>query len=273
MPSYHFEENDKFPVLLHHIGNDWNQTAVYRPHGYPHFHWLQTESGEGEFYVRDTRILLPEGAGILIRSDIPHLYQTAIATKNWRVNFVSFQGRLIDNLGEMFMQNDYAYIDPIAGRKLQLKIHQLLLRISQTDIPQSEASTSAYDLLINMAVAQKTTFENEQEYIQFVHPAAKIIEDHFQEDLQIQHLADDLFISIQYLTRLFNKYLDTTPTQYLRHVRLTKSKSLLINEPTLKIQDVAYQSGFNDAAYFSKIFRQEIGVTPMAYRHAHEHTT
>ena len=47
MPIYFYQTNQQLPLSLESIGNDWTQDDVARPDGYPYFHWLQTEQGEG----------------------------------------------------------------------------------------------------------------------------------------------------------------------------------------------------------------------------------
>ena len=44
-------------------------------------------------------------------------------------------------------------------------------------------------------------------------------------------------------------------------------ENLLCN-PRLTVAEVAYQSGFQDPGYFTKKFRQQTGITPIAYRKA-----
>ena len=39
------------PVMAEHLGAEWNQGVIIRHQGFPHFHWLQTQSGMGAFWV------------------------------------------------------------------------------------------------------------------------------------------------------------------------------------------------------------------------------
>ena len=83
----------------------------------------------------------------------------------------------------------------------------------------------------------------------------------------IQALLATLGCTYPHVCRLFRKSFGLTPLEYLNAQRLEQAKSLLSN-PRLTVAEVAYQSGFNDAGYFAKKFRQQTGITPMDYRRA-----
>lgn len=266
MSDYRFSSHSNLPVWIEHIGIDWRQTVVYRPQGYPHFHWLQTELGEGEFFVRDKRIVLKEGQGILIAANVPHLYQAIDDQHAWRVNFVTFGGQLVDDMGEIFVKGDYIFTDTVEGRHLQLTINKLLHWLENSAGTSYELSTAAYDLLIKMTAQPAQNDESLISFQKYVTPAIHFLEGHFQEDIQIKEIAQQLFISPQYLGRLFQEFLRVSPLQYLQQIRLTHAKSLLLNQPQLKIQDIAIATGFNSSAYFGKVFLNEIGTSPLKYR-------
>ena len=61
---------------------------------------------------------------------------------------------------------------------------------------------------------------------------------------------------------------------YLQKVRITKARELLKTQDR-SITQIAMDTGFNDAAYFSLIFRKQTGITPSEYRRnsPHEETT
>lgn len=67
--------------------------------------------------------------------------------------------------------------------------------------------------------------------------------------------------------RLFKRFLDTTPGDYLRgrRVRLAAER---LREPGARVKEVAAALGFADAFHFSRVFRAEMGVTPRAWRAA-----
>ncbi len=57
-----------------------------------------------------------------------------------------------------------------------------------------------------------------------------------------------------------------TPETFLLNYRLKHAATLLIEQPHLSVAEIAYQSGFSTAAYFSRCFKKQFGVSPLSYR-------
>ena len=54
------------PFMFESLGNHWNQVNIFRPDGYPYYHYLQTEKGTGRIEVRGKFYTLGANEGILI---------------------------------------------------------------------------------------------------------------------------------------------------------------------------------------------------------------
>ena len=91
---------------------------------------------------------------------------------------------------------------------------------------------------------------------------------HFEEELSTARLAEALQCGADYLNRLCRRDWGHTVTAEINRVRLERACRLLL-EGKLCVKEVAYESGFNDAAYFRRRFRRAFGQTPGEYRQAH----
>ncbi|HSN75068.1 MAG TPA: substrate-binding domain-containing protein [Anaerolineae bacterium] len=80
-----------------------------------------------------------------------------------------------------------------------------------------------------------------------------------------EEIAGDLSVTPGYLTQHFRQELGITPWEYLTHVRIERAKELL-TAGRLSITEVAGEVGYNDAAYFSRVFVKETGRTPRSFR-------
>ncbi|MCB9035478.1 MAG: helix-turn-helix transcriptional regulator [Lewinellaceae bacterium] len=53
--------------------------------------------------------------------------------------------------------------------------------------------------------------------------------------------------------------------RFIRFIRLSKAR-ILLKDPGLSIAEVAYDTGFTDPVYFSRVFKKEFGMTPTSFR-------
>ncbi|MDO4616420.1 MAG: AraC family transcriptional regulator [Lachnospiraceae bacterium] len=93
------------------------------------------------------------------------------------------------------------------------------------------------------------------------------IEEHYNDDLNVDTLAEQISVSPSVCLRCFHQTLNTTPMQYVKQLRLKKSAHQLLNtKKTAK--EIALSCGFNDISYFTKSFRELYHCTPGEYRSA-----
>jgi AraC-like DNA-binding protein len=87
----------------------------------------------------------------------------------------------------------------------------------------------------------------------------------YDEPIQLDIVASAAAVSPAYLSRLFSEHLKTTFIEYLTDVRIKQAEKL-ISESALRIKEIAYAVGYQDPAYFSRIFRKATGRTPSERR-------
>ncbi|MDX1640860.1 MAG: helix-turn-helix domain-containing protein [Balneolaceae bacterium] len=95
--------------------------------------------------------------------------------------------------------------------------------------------------------------------------AQKYIEDHYQETIRVDDLADLFAISRRTLERRFKKATSNTVTEYIQRVKVEAAKKNL--ERTRKnVNEVMYDVGYSDTKSFRDLFRRITGLTPIEYR-------
>lgn len=94
---------------------------------------------------------------------------------------------------------------------------------------------------------------------------SEIYSEHYQEPLQIEELAAGQGISSRFLRRYFTQETGMSCLDYIQALRLNKAKELLW-ETSKSVTEIALETGYGTPQYFSRIFRQEIGMTPSEYR-------
>jgi signal transduction histidine kinase/DNA-binding response OmpR family regulator len=100
----------------------------------------------------------------------------------------------------------------------------------------------------------------------FLQKVAKIIESELDnEDFDVIRLARSLQMSRAQLYRKVNALTGTSVALYIRQIRLQNARKLL-STTTLSISEIAYQVGFKDPNYFSKVFSETYGHPPSETR-------
>lgn len=84
-------------------------------------------------------------------------------------------------------------------------------------------------------------------------------------ELGVQHIAETLGCSPDYLSHLFHTETKERLTHYIQRIRIDGA-ILALETSALTIAEIAYASGFSDPAYFARVFKQHKGTTPQQYR-------
>lgn len=93
-----------------------------------------------------------------------------------------------------------------------------------------------------------------------IHKAMDYIRNNYAQDINLKEVAFEVGLSSSYFSKLFKEEVGMTYTDYLNKVRIEKGKQLLDQGHSLA--DTAYQVGFNDQSYFSKVFKKVEQVAP-----------
>ena len=95
------------------------------------------------------------------------------------------------------------------------------------------------------------------------------IETHLQEDISVAAIAEQMNMSLYYMSHLFKSVTGTTVVEYRNELRLTKAKRLLI-QTDIPVNQIAQQTGFGSASYFAEIFTRSELIPPSEYRKYHQ---
>jgi YesN/AraC family two-component response regulator len=100
-----------------------------------------------------------------------------------------------------------------------------------------------------------------------VRKAMACIHEHFSEPISLKEVARLVGISKEYLARCFHQEAGITLVTYLNRYRISHAKARL-EAGEQDLTAIALEVGFSSGHYFSRVFRQEVGVSPSAYRQA-----
>lgn len=160
--------------------------------------------------------------------------------------------------------SDFAY----AKEAIHLKVYDYLLK------PLSQENVSA---VLNRL--RKTLELERNDYLQYFsteqarlsgNEIAGLLHDfigtHYQKPLNLNVIAQTMNYSQSYLSKVFIQKYGCPPIRYLNQIRLQKACYLLTSHPELTINQIAELIGYENQAYFSRIFKKHKGISPLQYR-------
>lgn len=147
-------------------------------------------------------------------------------------------------------------------RTLATLIHKNLLD------KEIEYATIADKLLDCISVYIRKNFSKTYKY-DFVCKLKNTIYENFQDpDFSISEAVGKMGYNIDYIRRCFKDDLDENPHAYLTRLRMEQAQNLLVQENFVSVEDVSARCGYSDSYYFSRLFKEHFGVSPLKFRKA-----
>ena len=187
--------------------------------------------------------LYPEVLKKLYTGDLPAIVKKQNNNKGSQVIVSS-------NVIAKFIESlDFYFQNPslVNNDLLELKIKELILLLVQ-----SKNINSILELVADLYSANTVQVR-------------KVIELHLFSNLKLDQLAKLCNLSLSSFKREFRKEFNDSPTNYINNKRLEKAQTLL-TITNLSISEVAYETGFQDSLYFTRLFKNKIGIPPTLYR-------
>ncbi len=124
------------------------------------------------------------------------------------------------------------------------------------------------ELLLRIIRHMRRVPKKKRELSPVIEAAKARIAEHLCEELSVTELAEQMNVSVHYLTHLFKSFTGTTLVAYRNELRLTRAKELLVGTG-LSVGEIAEQTGFSGAAYFTEVFTASESIPPSEYRKYH----
>ena len=193
-------------------------------------------------------------------------------TEHWAVCFSLDSIAMTD--GHFFQKE---FVQPLVSGRLDIPTHLCADQISDrmrsaiTVLANSRDRYERFRAQISLCL-DLIPFCGQQavpETVPVGHPAVNQCIDYLHANIANKITLDDLaryvHLNPNYLSSLFKKEAGQTVFEYLNCTRILKSRSLL-EKTSLSIAQIAEQVGFNSTDFFTRKFREQMGMTPSVYR-------
>nr|WP_294895147.1 AraC family transcriptional regulator [uncultured Pedobacter sp.] len=276
------EKDESWGLNILHVGRtNIQRQDVYPPENHPSHHRFSWESGRilqeyalvyivngsGKFESENIKAKLTEGSIFLLFPNEKHRYKPDEKT-GWTEYWIGFSGKFIKNIideGFFTKEKPLYYIG----------YNETLINLFNHIIEISKEEKSGYQQVISGAVMYilGLTYSNdkqkqlkEEDIVELTVSKARVMfRDKLFEEIDPKKIADELQVGYSWFRKIFKKYTGMAPGQYFIQLKIQKAKELLTDSKT-PIKEIAYELKFESAYYFSKLFKQKVGLTPLQYR-------
>ncbi|WP_124068168.1 AraC family transcriptional regulator [Clostridium sp. E02] len=247
------------------------------PPGYTYNHKIPNEyhlhfvlSGKGVLKTGGNQYQLKTDDIFLIPKDKPVEYY-ADEKDPWEYMWITFDGAMAETYLRYAEFSDFTCTghSQIPNRCYLPMIQKILDTNQLTYANEIKRVGYLYEILstlIDVQSSMKDSRKKQYDYSidTYVDYALQYIKLNYQS-IKVQDIADYIGINRSYLTSIFKKKLQVSPQEYLLKYRLSLAAETLASSMR-SIQDIAASIGYDNPLTFSKIFKQEYGVSPRHYR-------
>ena len=235
-------------------------------------------SGNGKYYINDHYYDVNEGDLIILNPGVRHQALRVSTPTPVKEFFIGFSDIHLNGIpkNHMPLENDEFILHTSGDLK-----QRLMKLCTSMAVENSLYQEGRYFMLKSYLVQMLLTILREQtnpievkggcsfdstnkKYV--VDQIVTYFEDHYSEKISLDQIAENMYLSPFYISRIFKSEIGDAPIRYLINIRLEKAKELLEKGWDGSIQEIASEVGYDDAYHFSKLFKKKYGVAPSSIK-------
>lgn len=133
------------------------------------------------------------------------------------------------------------------------------------------ASTQSREAILRFARALYAAVENQLQALQnsadIIARVESYIRAHFRENINRDDVAAIVFITPNYLSKLFRSKMGMNLREYINQIRIEEARRMLLTT-SLSVSEIAGHVGYDNISYFSTVFRKLVGMSPVDWRNS-----
>lgn len=272
-----FGERDDLPDVVHcetiearSLVHDWEFT----PHRHARLHqFLLIESGGGTAHIEAKNHNLGRGALVNVPAGVVHGFGFEIGTQGWVVTLASelLEESLRDSEGLRPLLEEPKVLH--YSSEIEEVVQKIFYEHASRKFARAHTLRALSGLLVGLVARSLAT-----EAPPKTRPGHKLqrrfealLDQHYHEHLRISDYADLLAVTSTHLTRVMRQATGL-PASAAIEDRLIREARRNLAYSNLSISEIAYQIGYTDPAYFSRVFSRATGMAPRAFRAHIENT-
>ena len=276
-------------VLLHYVSYEYYSSLNLLPshvHLFPTIMFVDKLIGQCEYHIGKKELTVQPGDILLIN---PGIYHSKVLTPGSEIHEVhlAFENLQLEGFSpnHIVKENSFLVI-PISKDEVNLYQQAVNILNCEADFDHQYGDIVALSLFYQFLVValrsvaalhDSTPIERQpltyysSNHDNIVSSLREFLIENYTHNITLSVVAKRMYLSTEYLSRLFKAEVGKSPYTFLIELRINKAKELLENTAAT-IHSIALQVGYSDAYHFSKQFKKATSMSPSEYRKSHKST-
>ncbi|MFA9389186.1 MAG: helix-turn-helix domain-containing protein [Prolixibacteraceae bacterium] len=248
-----------YPLAKHHYRE--------RPLGSEENILIYVIEGAGEVGIGSTTFPILKDEYIIIPKNVSHWYK-ANQLKPWSIYWIHFTGEgeqiFKEYMGKVFALSH----SPYSRINERLRLFDEIIEILSLGFSPDHlvyANLCMMHLLASFRYVEqyrKINYAGEKDVVK---KSQVFMKQHIGDAMSLEELAQNAGLSVSHFSRLFKQRTRHSPLDYFIQLKVQHACQLL-DYSELRVLEIANAVGYDDAYYFSRVFKKVMGVSPMIYR-------
>ncbi|GAO29466.1 AraC family transcriptional regulator [Geofilum rubicundum] len=237
-----------------------------RIYGSDEFILIYCVDGRGIIEVPTKQMALYPNSFCIIPPGTPHKYQTSV-TDPWSIYWLHFKGGMAAAFFERFSHDGEAVLSDVLFDQKRLELFEGILDVLEAGFARHHLEYVSLNLwqLLSSFLYQTLFGGGGVAQDDPVSLAVEWMKRDLGIELSVTELAARVNCSPSHFYALFKKQMGYSPLKYFNQLRIQKSCHLL-SFSDLTVKEISAQTGFDDPFYFSRLFKNVMGLSPTQYR-------
>ncbi|MCK4920442.1 MAG: helix-turn-helix transcriptional regulator [Bacteroidales bacterium] len=190
-----------------------------------------------------------------------------LKTTGWVENYMGFKGEMAERI---FSNGWFSSKKPVlncAMREELIDTYYKIFHFVREEKPNFQFVASGMIIkLLGYLVSFQTQFDFHGKHIQTVIEEVRFfLRENVEQQVNFEEIASNYNVGYSYFRKMFKKYTGVPPKQYHLQLKILRAKELLVSS-NFTIKEIAFKVGFESIYYFSRIFKEKIGMPPSDIR-------
>lgn len=224
---------------------------------------MYTEGGQGAFINENCNLALQPGSLAIVNCKERHRVEIKQSPWNYKVFFI--KGNPIPYLYNVLTDRQI-YIHTFSlSSSIPNNIQNLFMQLSKNSDNHFMHAKLILDIVLDIVNGKNTSEESDTGIPKYLIHIKQYIEDHYKDDVTLDTLEQNFHMSKYRICHEFKKQFGISPIQYLYQKKIEVAKDALTHTDK-RINEIGRLIGFENTNHFIRLFKKQIGVTPLSFR-------